>query len=69
MITEQQLSWLREFLLERSLTDADRESSLEIVDTFDKLWTAARLGRWFRDLRTNESLTAFCDALDALRNQ
>lgn len=67
MVTHHQLAWLKEFLLQRCETDADRESALEIVDAFDKLWTVARAGRRFRDFRTNECLTAFCEALEALK--
>ncbi len=67
MITEYQISWLKEFLLERSLTEADKESSLEIVESFKKMWLAIHAGRRFRDLRTNEALTTFCAALETLK--
>lgn len=68
VITDHQVAWLKEFLLERSLTDEDKLSSLEIVDTFTKLWQAVHAGRRFRNLRTNESLTHFCATLEHLKN-
>ena len=38
MITDHQISWLKEFLLGLAQTKEDRESAKQIVDTFRELW-------------------------------
>lgn len=67
LITLHQLAWLKEFLLTRSETDTEKENALEIVETFRALWEVVRAGSRYRDTRSNDSLAAFCESLEALK--
>jgi len=61
MIQDDQLAWLKEHLLFLAVSDADRQSALEIVETVKKLWhvvKACEKNPYPRSPRLTEALEA-----------
>lgn len=42
MINDNQVAWLKEYLLSRAETDADKQDALDIFQTFRDLWAVAK---------------------------